>query len=212
MWLRRLRVSIVAKKILPLHPEAALLATTNKMKKLIFLLLPFALATGCNRAPQGDEATETAGQTSANDDAPARKGVMQYTDLPRSTEELRLDSLNLRRIQALALQEKPTYATPREAVEAFMQAYIDADAPRMFHVCEVGFGPVEPQHVLDYQHMMEGLSKIDALPTAFAITETGDEGDTCPIIVDLTMSDGTTQSMRVEAYRLSSSRWRPLLK
>lgn len=176
-----------------------------------FLILPaLCLTVACGKPSQQEK--ETAGKTAASTEVAGKKGVMQDAMLVRTTDELQRDSLNLLRIGTLALQDKPAYATPREAVEAFMQAYVSADAPLMFHVCEVGFGPVEPQQVLDYQHMMEGLSRVGSLPTSFTVTEVGEQGGVCPVTVDLVMPDGTTQAMRAEAFRLDDGRWRPLLK
>lgn len=181
-----------------------------KKTRTLLILPALCLAVACGKPSPQEK--ETAGQAAASAEAAGKKSVMQDAMLVRTTDELQRDSLNLLRIGTLALQDKPAYATPREAVEAFMQAYVSADAPLMFHVCEVGFGPVEPQQVLDYQHMMEGLSRAGSLPAAFTVTEVGEQGGVCPVMVDLVMPDGATQAMRAEAVRLPGGLWRPLLK
>lgn len=188
------------------------------MKRIFLVILAAAgLAAGCGRrtSAAGDGAAQEGGsaQETVRASAPAaREGVMQDAGLTRSVEELRRDSINLRRIDSLALCPQPSFATPRQAVEAFLRAYVSVDAPLLFHVSETGFGPIEPQQVMDYQHMMEGLARRHLLPTDFAVTEVGEQGEVCPVIVDLRMADGSAQAMHTEAYRLPSGRWRSLLK
>lgn len=195
------------------------------MRKTSILLLAACLLAACGRSskPEGPSGAAAAGDSASAaqqsgrggsdpDRKAAARGVMQDEDLTRTVEELRRDSLNLRRIDSLALCDQPSYATPREAVAAQMRAYVAVDAPLMFHVCELGFGRPEAQHVLDYQHMMEGLARRGLLPTAFTITRVGEEGDVCSVDVDLTMPDGSIQPMLAEAFRLPDGRWRPLVK
>lgn len=175
-----------------------------------------SLAVGCGRSPQKTQAG--AGAVSADDStgtvaAPSCGGEtgMQPIEPYRSVEDIRRDSFSMARIDSLALLPPPSFGSPREAVEAHMRAYVALDAPLMFHVCELGFDR-EPQVVLDYQHMMEGLVRMGRFPKAFSIAEVGAEEDVCQVVVDFTMEDGSVQPMYTEALRLSSGRWRPVIK
>ena len=190
----------------------------NKQGFLLTLLLPALglLTVACGRrtpaAPAGAAADGPATERRA---APAATstGVMQDATLARTVPEMRRDSLCLLRIDSLARCRKPSFDTPRHAVEAHMRAYVAVDAPLLFHVCELIVERPRPQQVLDYQVMMEGLQRRGLQPVAFTVTHVHEpEGDVCPVDVDLTMPDGTLQALRAEALRLPSGRWRPLMK
>lgn len=178
------------------------------MRRSILFILLLSLLAGCGKRGQ------TAGESAPQGATPVRKapaqGVMQDGGLVRTVEEMRRDSAHLHRIDSLARLPQPSYATPREAVEAQLHAYVAVDAPLLFHVSESGFERTNAQQVLDYQHMMESLSRRHLLPTAFAITKVGEPDDLCPVEVDLTMPDGTLQPMNTQAFRLDDGRWRPL--
>lgn len=176
------------------------------MKKYFLTIPLLLLMAACGRSPR-----KSGGEVAGSPATQAGKtGVMQDGGLVRTVEEMRRDSAHLHRIDSLARLPQPSYATPREAVEAQLRAYVAVDAPLLFHVSESGFERTDAQQVLDYQHMMEGLARRHLLPTDFAITEVGGQDELCPVEVDLTMPDGTVQPMHTQAFRLDDGRWRPL--
>lgn len=185
------------------------------MTRTFLFFLVMSLVVGCGRRPQKTEVERGVG---ADDSTCTRvtpscgnEAGLQPIEPYRSVEEIRRDSFSMARIDSLALLPPPSFGSPREAVEAHMRAYVALDAPLMFHICELGFDR-KPQVVLDYQHMMEGLVRLGRFPKAFSIAEVGAEDDVCQVVVDFTMEDGSQQLMCTEAIRLSSGRWRPLIK
>lgn len=187
------------------------------MTRTFFFLLMVSLVAGCGRRSQKTEAGAEAVSTddSAGTVAAPSRGSetgLQPIEPYRSVEEIRRDSFSMARIDSLALLPPPSFGSPREAVEAHMRAYVALDAPLMFHICELGFDR-EPQLILDYQHMMEGLVRLGRFPKSFSIAEMGVEEEmVCKAVVDFTMEDGSVQPMHTEAIRLSSGRWRPVIR
>ncbi len=118
------------------------------------------------------------------------------------------DQQLIARIDSLAALPAPLYATPREAMEAFLQAYTQHDAPMLFHVSLVRYGQLPVQNIVDYQHMLlESVARGDN-PVSFVIDEEKPDDPITQFWVTLSLANGTFQPIVLEAQKLPDGTWK----